>query len=83
VVGRGAGVAPAASLVLLSKAPTMTARRRFPHDPVVEAYKAGIDRTLIRRNLRLTPEERMLQLMELQRFAEELRRAGREARRSG
>lgn len=26
-------------------------------DPVVEAYKPGIDVTLIERNLRLTPEE--------------------------
>jgi hypothetical protein len=49
-------------------------------DPVVEAYKAGIDVTLIQRNLRLTPEERLRQLMQLQRFAEELRRAGAKAR---
>lgn len=49
-------------------------------DPVVEAYKAGIDRTLLARNLRLTPEERLRQLMKLQRFAEELQRAGQAAR---
>lgn len=49
-------------------------------DPVIEAYKAGIDVTLIDRNLRLTPEQRLLQLMEMQRFAEELARAGRAAR---
>lgn len=48
-------------------------------DPVIEAYKPGIDVTLLERNLRLTPEERICQLMELQRFAEELRRAGRES----
>ena len=47
-----------------------------PVDPVIEAYKRGVDRTLILRNLQLTPEQRLLQLMELQRFAEELRRAG-------
>jgi hypothetical protein len=29
-------------------------------DPVIEAYKAGIDMTLIRENLRRTPEERLL-----------------------
>jgi hypothetical protein len=52
-----------------------------PPDPVVEAYKKGIDVTLLDRNLRLTVEERFLQLMELQRFAEELRRAGRGARK--
>jgi len=49
-------------------------------DPIVEAYKPGIDTTLIERNLRLTPSERLRQLMELQRFAEELRRGGDHAR---
>ena len=44
--------------------------------PVVEAYKRDVDRTLIRDNLKLTPEQRILKLVELQRFAEELRRAG-------
>jgi len=46
-------------------------------DPVIEAYKKDIDRTLIRENLKLTPEERLLQLMKLQEFAEELQLAGR------
>lgn len=50
-------------------------------DAVIELYKRGVDRTLLRRNLALTPEERLRQLMELQRLAEELRRAGRSARR--
>jgi hypothetical protein len=50
-------------------------------DPVIEAYKKGIDRTLLRENLKLTPEQRLLKLIELQRFAEELRRAGKEMRR--
>ncbi len=49
-------------------------------DRVIEAYKRNVDPTLIERNLRLTPEQRLLQLMDLQRFAEELHRAGREAR---
>jgi hypothetical protein len=49
-------------------------------DPVIEAYKKGIDRTLIRENLKLTPEQRLLQLMKLQEFAEELRAAGRRSR---
>jgi hypothetical protein len=35
--------------------------------------------SLIRRNLEITVEERFLQLMELQRFAAELERAGAEA----
>jgi hypothetical protein len=50
-------------------------------DPVIEAYKKDVDRTLLRKNLRLTPEERVLAAMDLQRLAEEVRRAGREARR--
>ncbi len=36
---------------------------------MVEAYKTDIDRTLIRENLKLTPEQRILQLMRLQAFA--------------
>lgn len=43
---------------------------------MIEVYKEGIDRTLIRENLKLTPEQRLLQLMALQEFAEELRAAG-------
>jgi hypothetical protein len=46
-------------------------------DPVVEAYKQDVDRTLIRANLRRSVEERFQNLMQLQRFAAELRRAGR------
>jgi len=49
----------------------------FAPDPVIEAYKRDIDRTLLRENLRLTVEERFLKLQDLQRFAAELRRAGR------
>ena len=47
---------------------------------MVEAYKKDIDRTLIRENLKLTVEERFRKAMKLARFADELRRAGREAR---
>ena len=50
-------------------------------DPVIEVYKKDIDRTLLRENLKLSVEDRLRQLMELQRFADELRRAGRAARR--
>ena len=48
---------------------------------MIEAYKRDVDRTLLRKNLRLAPEERVLAAMELQKLAEEVRRAGREARR--
>ena len=54
---------------------------KTPHtDPVIEFYKKDVDRTLIRRNLSLTVEERLRQLAELQAFAKELRRAGKAAR---
>lgn len=46
----------------------------LPPDPVIEAYKKDVDRTLIRENLRLTPEERLDNLIRLQRFAQELQK---------
>ncbi|HEV8429821.1 MAG TPA: hypothetical protein VGQ41_18105 [Pyrinomonadaceae bacterium] len=48
-------------------------------DPVIEAYKKDVDVTLIRENLHLTIDQRFQRLMELQQFAEDLRRAGRKA----
>jgi hypothetical protein len=45
-------------------------------DPVIEAYKKDVDRTLLRENLRRTPEERLDRLMALQLLAEECRREG-------
>jgi hypothetical protein len=49
-------------------------------DPVIAAYQRDVDLTLIRENLRRTPHERFERLIALARFAEELQRAGREAR---
>ena len=57
-------------------------KSRSDSDPVVEAYKKHIDRTLIRENLRLTVDQRFQQLMKLQRFAEELQKAGRKVRQT-
>ena len=48
-------------------------------DAVIEEYKKHIDRTLIRENLRLNVQQRFENLMELQKFAEELRQAGKRA----
>jgi len=53
----------------------------FPLNPVIEAYKKDLDLTLIEENMKRTVQERFERLMELQRFAEELQRAGREARK--
>lgn len=55
------------------------APRRPGADPVIEAYRSGIDETLLEENLRLTVEERLVKWMNLQRFAEGLRAAGRKA----
>ncbi len=55
----------------------------FPKDPLIEAYKKDVDRTLLRENLKLTVTQRFEKLMAMQRFAEEMRRAGKEARRKG
>ena len=48
----------------------------FEPDPVVDAYKRGIDRILLRQNLRRSVTERVANLMALQRLAVEARRAG-------
>ena len=48
-------------------------------NPVIDAYKKDIDRTLLRENLKLSVEERFRKHMQFQRFAEGLRRAGEEA----
>ena len=50
---------------------------RFEPDPVIEAYKRDIDRTLLRQNLRRSVTERVANLMVLQRLAAAARRAGR------
>lgn len=49
------------------------------HDPVIEAYKRDLDRTLLRENLKKSVEERLAALVALQHLADEARRAGREA----
>ena len=57
-----------------------TGARTLTPDPVVEEYKKHIDRTLLRANLRRSLAERLANLVSLQRFAEEVRRAGRATR---
>ncbi|UCC32324.1 MAG: hypothetical protein JSU86_08580 [Phycisphaerales bacterium] len=49
-------------------------------DPVIEAYKRDLDRTLLRENLKLSVEERFRKHMQFGRFADELRRAGEKAK---
>ena len=49
-------------------------------DPVVEAYKRDVDRTLLRENLKLTPAERLVAVQRLGQFAEELQRGMKKAK---
>jgi transcriptional regulator with XRE-family HTH domain len=60
------------------------ARRSGPaspagRDPVIEAYKKDIDRTLLRENLKLTAEQRLQQLQQLAEFADKFRGIARRA----
>jgi transcriptional regulator with XRE-family HTH domain len=61
--------------------PSIELQPIVPADPVVAAYKADIDRTLLRDNLRRTPEERVRGLQALHDLVDEARRAGRAQRR--
>lgn len=49
-------------------------------NPVIEAYKKDVDRTLLRENLKLTPDERLRKLQDFVAFTMTLREAGRRAR---
>jgi len=48
-------------------------------DPVVELYKRDVDRTLLRANLKLTPEQRVAKLQDFVKFLSEVRSAGKKA----
>jgi transcriptional regulator with XRE-family HTH domain len=50
-------------------------------DPVVDAYKKDVDRTLLRENLRRTIDDRLRSLAELQAFGEKLQNSVKTARR--
>ncbi len=56
--------------------------RRFglEPDPVVEAYKKDVDRTLLKANLQRTPAERWRNFLAAYRLAQEVRQAGAKAR---
>jgi hypothetical protein len=52
----------------------------LPIDPVIEVYKKDVDRTLLRENLKLTPEQRLINLQKFVNAIEELREAAKAAR---
>ena len=49
-------------------------------DPVVEAYKKDVDRTLLTENLKLTPAQRAEKFRDFMSFLGEVQRAGRRLR---
>ena len=49
----------------------------FGPDPVIDAFKKDIDRSLIRENLKLTPDERLRKLQAFMEFVQGLRGAPR------
>jgi hypothetical protein len=51
-----------------------------PLDPVIEAYKKDVDRTLIRENLKKSHEERVLTLEAMLEVVYEVQRAGKALR---
>lgn len=53
----------------------------FDPDPVIEAYKKHVDRTLLRENLKLTPGERLEKLAAFMRSLREVQGAAGPGRR--
>lgn len=49
-------------------------------DPVIEAYKKDVDRTLLRENLKLTVDQRFRQFESFMEYVHELREGGRKSR---
>jgi hypothetical protein len=49
-------------------------------DPVIEAYKKDVDRTLLRENLKLSVDERFRKFESFAKYARELHEAGRRSR---
>jgi hypothetical protein len=48
-------------------------------DPVIEAYKKDVDRTLIRENLKLSPEARLRKLQDFVNFLVTVRKENQKA----
>jgi hypothetical protein len=49
----------------------------LPKDPVIEAYKKDVDRTMVRESLRRTPQQRVDALVEMHIVVDELQRSRR------
>ena len=51
----------------------MAEQASLPPDPVIEAYKKDVDRSLLKENLQLTVEERLRKLGSMLRFLKDWR----------
>ncbi len=51
-------------------------------DPVIEAYKKHVDRTILRENLKLSPQQRSEKFMSFMRSVWQLREAAEDSRNS-
>jgi hypothetical protein len=60
--------------------PSLQPQPDLEPDPVIEAYKKDVDRTLIREQLRRSIDERVRNMIAALRFAESLREARRPRR---
>jgi len=54
---------------------------RSSFDDIIDVYKKDVDRTLLREQLRKTPDQRVRELVDLERLAEELQRSVKRATR--
>jgi len=67
--------------LVMSQAPSRPGAPELEPDPVIEAYKKHVDRTLLRQNLKLTPGERLEKLAAFMRSLREVQGAARPGRR--
>jgi hypothetical protein len=51
-------------------------------DPVIEAYKKHVDRTILRENLKLSPQQRSEKFLSFMRSVSQLHEAARQSRSS-
>ena len=72
--------APAGCRLIGMRALSVSPDLPLEPDPIIEAYKVDIDRTLLRQNLRRTPTERVERLQDAVRTVRALQQARRTAR---
>ena len=60
--------------------PTPAAARRSSLDDVIDLYKLDVDRTILRENLLLTPDQRVRKMIDALEFVEALQRAPKRSR---